>query len=160
MKKIGFFKFLLIIFLANIVESFFAPYLIMAFISFPITFLAYSLTIYNSSKNINPFAPLMIGFFVDLISDTPFGLNALLFCLMSYTINSYSNTFKLFSYIQICIFFSASAVFYVGFKYLFINLENFSYLVLLVSFIFNTFLFMFIAMVKNYFPSMSINYYE
>jgi cell shape-determining protein MreD len=102
----------------------------------------------------------MIGFFVDLISDTPFGLNALLFCLMSYTINSYSNTFKLFSYIQICIFFSASAVFYVGFKYLFINLENFSYLVLLVSFIFNTFLFMFIAMLKNYFPSMSINYYE
>jgi len=160
MKKIGLFKFLLIIFLANTVESFFAPYLIKFFISFPITFLAYSLTIYNSSKNINPFVSLIIGFFVDLISHTPLGLNAILFCLMSYTINSYSNTFKLFSYIQICLFFSASTVFYVGFKNLFINLENFSYLVLLVSFIFNTFLFMFIAMVKNYFSSMSIKYYE
>ena len=35
-----------------------------------------------------------------------------------------------------------SSVFYIGFKNLIINLENFSYLLLLISFLFNTTLFL------------------
>ena len=92
------------------------------------------------------------------VTSSPFGLNAGLFTMMSYVINSYANTFKLFSYIQICIFFAASSVFYIGFKNLIIGLENFSYSVLFVSLFFNTLLFLLIAMLRYYFPSMSIKY--
>jgi hypothetical protein len=77
---------------------------------------------------------------------------------MSYAISIYANTFKLFSYIQICIFFGISTVFYVGFKSLIMNLENFSYLLLLVSFLTNILLFLLLSMLRYYFPSMSIKY--
>jgi hypothetical protein len=77
---------------------------------------------------------------------------------MSYAISIYANTFKLFSYIQICIFFGISTVFYVGFKNLIMNLENFSYLLLLVSFLTNILLFLLLSMLRYYFPSMSIKY--
>ena len=45
-----------------------------------------------------------------------------------------------------------------GFKNLIIGLENFSYSVLFVSLFFNTLLFLLIAMLRYYFPSMSIKY--
>ena len=77
--------------------------------------------------------------------------------MMAYVVNSYSNTFKLFSFIQICLFFSGASVFYIGFSHLFINLENFSYLILFTSLIFNTFLFLIIAMLRFYFPSLTSN---
>jgi hypothetical protein len=65
-------------------------------------------------------------------------------------INSYSNTFKLFSYLQICIFFGASSVFFIGLSNLFLAIENFSYLILLVSFFFNIGLTLLIAMSPIY----------
>jgi hypothetical protein len=77
---------------------------------------------------------------------------------MSYAISIYANTFKLFSYIQICIFFGISTVFYIGFKNLIMNLENFSYLLLFVSFFINILLFLLLSMLRYYFPSMSIRY--
>jgi rod shape-determining protein MreD len=98
----------------------------------------------------------LFGLYVDLISDSPIGLNAALFSMMAYVVNSYANTFKLFSFIQICLFFSGSSVFYIGFSHLFINLENFSYLILFTSFIFNTFLFLLMAMLRFYFPSLNL----
>ena len=158
MRNIGTIKLLIIIFVLNILESFIAPHLITFYISLPITFLVFSLAIYNSNRNSNPLFAFFCGFYLDLISSSPFGLNAGLFTMMSYVINSYANTFKLFSYIQICIFFAVSSVFYIGFKNLFIGLENFSYSVLFVSLFFNTLLFLLIAMLRYYFPSMSIKY--
>ena len=158
MRNIGTIKLLIIIFVLNILESSIAPRLINFYISLPITFLVFSLAIYNSNHNSNPLFAFFCGFYLDLISSSPFGLNAGLFTMMSYVINSYANTFKLFSYIQICIFFAASSVFYIGFKNLFIGLENFSYSVLFVSLFFNTLLFLLIAMLRYYFPSMSIKY--
>ena len=158
MRNIGTVKLLIIIFVLNILESFIAPHLINFYISLPITFLVFSLAIYNSNRNSNPLFAFFCGFYLDLISSSPFGLNAGLFTMMSYVINSYANTFKLFSYIQICIFFAVSSVFYLGFKNLIIGLENFSYSVLFVSLFFNTLLFLLIAMLRYYFPSMSIKY--
>ena len=158
MRNIGTVKLLIIIFVLNILESFIAPHLINFYISLPITFLVFSLAIYNSNRNSNPLFAFFCVFYVDLISSSPFGLNAGLFTMMSYVINSYANTFKLFSYIQICIFFAVSSVFYLGFKNLIIGLENFSYSVLFVSLFFNTLLFLLIAMLRYYFPSMSIKY--
>ena len=158
MRNVGTVKLLIIIFVLNILESFIAPHLINFYIILPITFLFFSLAIYNSNRNSNPLLAFLCGFYLDLISSSPFGLNAGLFTMMSYAINSYANTFKLFSYIQICIFFAVSSIFYIGFKNLFIGLENFSYSVLFVSLFFNTLLFLLIAMLRYYFPSMSIKY--
>ena len=145
MRNIGNIKFLIIIFISNVLESLIAPHLIGFYISIPITFLIFSFTVFRSNQNVNPSFAFLFGFYVDLISSSPFGLNAGLFTITCYVINSYANTFKLFSYIQICIFFSIATVFYTGFKNLIMNLENFSYLLLFVSFLINTLLFLLIS---------------
>jgi len=156
MSNIGNIKLLVIIFIANILESFLAPILIKAHINIPITFLIFSFTIYKSRFNTNALYAFLFGLYVDFISSSPIGLNAALFSMMAYLVNSYSNTFKLFSFIQICMFFSGSATFYIGFSHLFVNLENFSYLILFISLLFNTFLFLIISMLIFYFPSLTI----
>ena len=91
MRNIGTVKLLIIIFVLNILESFIAPHLINFYISLPITFLVFSLAIYNSNRNSNPLFAFLCGFYLDLISSSPFGLNAGLFTMMSYVINSYAN---------------------------------------------------------------------
>ena len=156
MNSIGNIKLLGIIFIANILESFLAPILIKAYINIPITFLIFSFTIYKSRFNTNALYAFLFGLYVDFISGSLIGLNAALFSMMAYVVNSYSNTFKLFSFIQICMFFSGSATFYIGFSHLFVNLKNFSYLILFISLLFNTFLFLIISMLRFYFPSLTI----
>lgn len=158
MRNIGITKFLIIIFISNVLESFIAPYLITFHVSVPITFLIFSYAIFKSNQRLNPLFAFLCGLYVDLISGSPFGLNAGLFTIMCYAINSYANTFKLFSYIQICIFFGISTVFYIGFKNLIMNLENFSYLLLFTSLLANVLLFLLISMLRYYFPSMYLRY--
>jgi len=140
MNNISVIKVFFILFIVDYIESLIAPVLIQGFISLPLTFLAFSFIVYRSNSNTGSIFAFLIGIYVDIISDSPIGLNAILFCLMSYLINSYSNTFRLFSYFQICLFFSGSSLFFIGFRNLFINIENFSYLELLNSFIFNSIL--------------------
>lgn len=158
MRNIGITKFLIIIFISNVLESFIAPYLITFHVSVPITFLIFSYAIFKSNQRLNPLFAFLCGLYVDLISGSPFGLNAGLFTIMCYAINSYANTFKLFSYIQICIFFGISTVFYIGFKNLIMNLENFSYLLLFTSLLANVLLFLLISILRYYFPSMYLRY--
>ena len=158
MRNIGITKFLIIIFISNVLESFIAPYLITFHVSVPITFLIFSYAIFKSNQRLNPLFAFLCGLYVDLISGSPFGLNAGLFTIMCYAINSYANTFKLFSYIQICIFFGISTVFYIGFKNLIMNLENFSYLFLFTSLLANVLLFLLISILRYYFPSMYLRY--
>ena len=158
MKKLNTIKFLIIIFISNLVESFIAPYLFSFYVSMPLTFFIYLAVIYNFNRNINPIFSFLFGLYVDLISANPFGLNAGLFTIITYVINSYANSFKLYSFIQICILFGMSSVFYIGFKNLIINLENFSYLLLLISFLFNTSLFLLLTLFKHYFPKILIKY--
>ena len=50
MKKIGIIKLLIIIYVSNFIESLMAPYLINLYINFPITFIIFSLTLYNSIR--------------------------------------------------------------------------------------------------------------
>ena len=71
------------------------------FIIFPLTFLSYSFYVYKSNSNIGSSEAFFIGLFIDLISDSFLGLNAIFFCLITYLINIYANAFKLFSYLQI-----------------------------------------------------------
>ena len=145
MKAPGILKTMLILFLANYLESIIAPTLIKIYVAVPLTFIVFSALTYRFSQNINPIYAFSLGLFIDLISNSLFGLNAILFCLVSYVINSYANTFKLFSYLQVCIFFGAASVFFIGLSNLFLAIENFSYIVLFISFFFNTFLCLLVA---------------
>ena len=105
-------RFLIIVFINFIdqnISGFFSDLLIII----PLTFLAYSFYVYRSDNNIGAIEAFLAGLFIDLISDSYFGLNAIIFCLITYVINSYANAFKLFSYLQICLFFGLSSTAYV-----------------------------------------------
>ncbi len=144
-------RFLIIVFINFIdqnISGFFSDLLIII----PLTFLAYSFYVYRSDNNIGAIEAFLVGLFIDLISDSYFGLNAIIFSLITYVINSYANAFKLFSYLQICFFFGLSSTAYVGFTQLVINLYNFSYKILFVSAIVNIIFCVVIAVISVYFP--------
>ena len=123
------------------------------FIIFPLTFLSYSFYVYKSNSNIGPSEAFFIGLFIDLISDSFLGLNAIFFCLITYLINIYANAFKLFSYLQICIFFGLSSSAYVGLSQMIINIWNFSYVTLFMSTILNIILCILMAILSAYLPN-------
>ena len=145
-------KRLLIIVFINFIDQNIAGFFSDLLIIIPLTFLAYSFYVYRSDNNIGAIEAFLAGLFIDLISDSYFGLNAIIFCLITYVINSYANAFKLFSYLQICLFFGLSSTAYVGFTQLVINLYNFSYLILFVSAIVNIIFCILIAAISVYFP--------
>ncbi len=122
------------------------------FIIFPLTFLSYSFYVYKSNSNIGSSEAFFIGLFIDLISDSFLGLNAIFFCLITYLINIYANAFKLFSYLQICIFFGLSSSAYVGLSQMIINIWNFSYVTLFMSTILNIILCILLAILSAYLP--------
>ena len=122
------------------------------FIIFPLTFLSYSFYVYKSNSNIGSSEAFFIGLFIDLISDSFLGLNAIFFCLITYLINIYANAFKLFSYLQICIFFGLSSSAYVGLSQMIINIWNFSYVTLFMSTILNIILCILMAILSAYLP--------
>ena len=144
-------RFLIIIFI-NFIDQNIAGFFSDLLIIIPLTFLAYSFYVYRSDNNIGAIEAFLAGLFIDLISDSYFGLNAIIFCLITYVINSYANAFKLFSYLQICLFFGLSSTAYVGFTQLVINLYNFSYLILFVSAIVNIIFCILIGAISVYFP--------
>ena len=144
-------RFLIIVFI-NFIDQNIAGFFSDLLIIIPLTFLAYSFYVYRSDNNIGAIEAFLAGLFIDLISDSYFGLNAIIFCLITYVINSYANAFKLFSYLQICLFFGLSSTAYVGFTQLVINLYNFSYLILFVSAIVNIIFCILIAAISVYFP--------
>ena len=146
-------KIILLLIFFNFMESVISIPLSKIYIIFPLTFLFYSYYIYKSKENKSPIEAFLLGLLIDLISGSYFGLNAILFCIITYLINLYANSFKLFSYLQICIFFGVSATLYVGFTQLIINLYNFSYLILFISAIFNIILCIVIAAISVYFGS-------
>ena len=146
------FRKILLIIIASNIESIFYLYLINIYVVFPITFLLYSFLIYKTDKYNNAIEAFFIGLLVDLISGTYFGTNAALFCLMSYLINLNSNSFKLFSYLQVCLFFGITSSAYVGFTQMILNLYNFSYIILFTSALFNILFCILIAMLPIYFP--------
>ena len=146
------FRKILLIIIASYIESIFYLYLINVYVIFPITFLLYSFFVYKIDKYNNAIEAFSIGLFVDLISGTYFGTNASLFCLVSYLINLNSNSFKLFSYLQICLFFGITSSAYVGFTQMILNLYNFSYIILFTSALFNIVFCILMAMLPIYFP--------
>ena len=144
-------RFLIILFI-NFIDQSIANFTYDFLIILPLTFLTYSFYVYKSDRNIRAIEAFSLGLFIDLISDSYFGLNAIIFCLITYVINLYANAFKLFSYLQVCLFFGFSSTAYIGFTQLLINLYDFSYLTLFISSIANVIFCILIAIIQAYFP--------
>jgi len=144
-------RFLIILFI-NFIDQSIANFAYDFLIILPLTFLTYSFYVYRSDRNIDGIEAFSVGLLIDLITDSYFGLNAIIFCLITYVINLYANAFKLFSYIQVCLFFGFSSTAYIGFTQLVINLYDFSYLTLFISSISNIIFCILIAIIQAYFP--------
>ena len=145
-------KRVLIIIFINFIDQSFANFASDFLIILPLTFLTYSFYVYKSDRNIDGIEAFSLGLFIDLISYSYFGLNAIIFCLITYVINLYANAFKLFSYLQICLFFGFSSTAYIGFTQLIINLYDFSYLTLFISSISNIIFCILVAIISTYLP--------
>ena len=68
-------KIIFIITIINFIELNISNALSRAYITFPLTFLFYSYYVYKSDESINPIEAFLFGLFVDLISNSYFGLN-------------------------------------------------------------------------------------
>jgi len=144
-------RFLIILFI-NFIDQSIANFAYDFLIILPLTFLTYSFYVYRSDRNIDGIEAFSVGLLIDLITDSYFGLNAIIFCLITYVINLYANAFKLFSYLQVCLFFGFSSTAYIGFTQLVINLYDFSYLALFISSIANVIFCILIVIIQSYFP--------
>ena len=139
--------------LINVVDQKIASVTYEYYLIIPLTFLSYSLYVYKSDSNTSSGEAFLLGLFIDLISDSFLGLNAIFFCLITYLINIYANAFKLFSYLQICIFFGLSSSAYVGLSQMIINIWNFSYVTLFMSTILNIILCILMVILSAYLPN-------
>ena len=149
---INFFKKIIALIFLSYLEISLASFMSRFYIIIPLTFLGYSFYVYRSNSNISPVLAFLTGLFVDLIHGSYFGLNATLFSIITYLIHSYSNAFKIFSNLQICLFFGITASAYVGFTQLVLSLYKFSYLTLTISTVFNIFLCFGLALFASYLP--------
>ncbi len=151
--KMSLFKKFFFITLISIVDHNLMSLLSKVYVFLPLTFLCFSFYVYKSKDNITAYEAFLIGIYVDFLSNSYLGFNVILFCTIAYLINLYANSFKLFSYLQICIFFGISSSAYVGFSQLIINIYNFSYLTLFISTLFNLFFCFLLALISAYFPN-------
>ncbi len=121
------------------------------YLNFTLGFLIFCFWAFSLPNNLYALSSFFIGLIIDLISGSPFGLNALLFTMSSYLIHSYRYSFRIFSFLQITIFFAFLSSFYLGFINLFMSTANFSYLLIIFSFLLNGSTWIFIYLLMNNF---------
>ena len=145
-------KILFLIVLAYNIEVFINPIFMNVNIIIPFSFLTYSYFAYKDKNGFTASSSFLIGLFMDLVSGSYIGLNGLIYCMTTYVINSYKYVFRLFSYLQISIFFGIIASTYVALTHLFLNINNFSYLTLLLTLTGNTIFSFLISIARVYKP--------
>lgn len=109
------------------------PYLIETSIGF----LVFCYWVYAIPEKLHSSAALMYGFLIDLCFGSAVGFHMLCFASISYIIHIYVFRFRIFSYLQLIIFFGSSSVFYLACKYLIFFPANYSYMLLIFSFFAN-----------------------
>ena len=103
-------------------------------------FLIFSYWVFAMPEKIQSLAAMLYGLAVDLFFSNAIGFNMLFFVATSYIIHLYVFRFRIFSYFQLSVFFSGSSTFYIACKYLLLSPNNYSYLVLILSFVVNAIL--------------------
>ena len=113
-----------------------APYLMETCIGF----LIFCYWVYAIPEKLQSSSALLYGLLIDLCFGDAIGFHMLFFVATSYVIHVYALRFRLFSYFQLIIFFAGAAIFYLACKYLIFSPANYSYLLLIFSFLVNAFL--------------------
>ena len=145
------FKIFATIIFANYLDSRINVFMVDYYLSFSLGFLVFCFWAFSLPNNIYALTSFIIGLLVDLISGSPFGLNALLFTVSSFMIHTYRYSFRIFSFLQITIFFALLSSFYLGFINIFMNTANFSYLLIFLSFFLNGLAWILIYILMNKF---------
>ena len=120
--------------LDNLIIPFTNPY----FIELSLGFMIFSYWVFAIPEKLHSFEALIYGAFIDLFFGEAVGFHMLFFTLISYITHVYVFRFRLFSYFQLAIFFSGATTFFIASKYLIFFPENYSYLLLILSFIINS----------------------
>lgn len=145
------FKIFATIIFANYLDSRINVFMVDYYLSFSLGFLVFCFWAFSLPNNIYALTSFIIGLLVDLIAGSPFGLNALLFTASSFVIHTYRYSFRIFSFLQITIFFALLSTFYLGFINIFMNTANFSYLLIFLSFFLNGLAWILIYILMNKF---------
>ena len=121
-------------------DDFFNQFTIGYFLELNFGFLIFSYWVFAMPEKIQSLAATLYGLAVDLFFSNAIGFNMLFFVATSYIIHLYVFRFRIFSYFQLSVFFSGSSTFYIACKYLLLSPNNYSYLVLILSFVVNAIL--------------------
>ena len=111
------------------------PLTIKLFLELNFGFLIFTYWIFAMPEKLHSSAALFYGLVADLLFSNVIGFNMLFFIATSYIIHLYVFRFRIFSYFQLSVFFSGSSTFYIACKYLLLSPYNYSYIVLILSFL-------------------------
>ena len=121
-------------------DNYFNQFTIKYFLELNFGFLIFSYWVFAIPEKIQSLAAVLYGLVVDLFFSNVIGFNMLFFVATSYIIHLYVFRFRIFSYFQLSVFFSGSSTFYIACKYLLLSPNNYSYFVLMFSFVVNAIL--------------------
>ena len=123
-----------------LLDNYLNQFTIKYFLELNFGFLIFSYWVFAIPEKIQSLAAMLYGLAVDLFFSNAMGFNMLFFVATSYIIHLYVFRFRIFSYFQLSVFFSGSSTFYIACKYLLLSPNNYSYLVLILSFVVNAIL--------------------
>ena len=139
------------IFLGFWLDNSLNPLTIKFFTELNFGFLIFSYWVFAMPEKLQSSAALFYGLVIDLFFSNVIGFNMLFFVATSYIIHLYVFRFRIFSYFQLAVFFSGSSTFYIACKYLLLSPYNYSYVILLSSFVVNAVLWVAIYIIMRAF---------
>ena len=116
------------------------PFTIKLYLELNFGFLIFTYWVFAMPEKLQSSAALFYGLVADLFFSNVIGFNMLFFVATSYIIHLYVFRFRIFSYFQLSVFFSGSSSFYIACKYLLLSPYNYSYIILISSFLVNALL--------------------
>ena len=116
------------------------PFTIKLYLELNFGFLIFTYWVFAMPEKLQSSAALFYGLVADLFFSNVIGFNMLFFVATSYVIHLYVFRFRIFSYFQLSVFFSGSSSFYIACKYLLLSPYNYSYIILISSFLVNALL--------------------
>ena len=139
------------IFLGFWLDNSLNPLTINFFLELNFGFLIFSYWVFAMPEKLQSSAALFYGLVIDLFFSNVIGFNMLFFVATSYVIHLYVFRFRIFSYFQLAVFFSGSSTFYIACKYLLLSPYNYSYVILISSFLVNAVLWVVIYLIMRAF---------
>ncbi len=127
------------------------PVSIKFFLELNFGFLIFTYWVFAMPEKLQSLAALFYGLVIDLFFSQVIGFNMIFFVATSYVIHLYVFRFRIFSYFQLAVFFSGSSTFYIACKYLLLSPHNYSYVVLISSFLINAVLWVGIYLIMRAF---------